>query len=103
MSRTRPSLRAAIGGGLAGPSRGNARVSARERREVYWAWRRIHHEGAQGWRTRAMADRIEVKSHDQPDEVRTPEKTRIELVKVGPVTLGRLTFQPGWRWSECIK
>jgi len=50
-----------------------------------------------------MADRIEVKSHDQPDEVRTPEKTRIELVHVGPVTLGRLTFQPGWRWSECIK
>jgi len=50
-----------------------------------------------------MADRIEVKSHDQPDELRTPQKTRIELVQVGPLTLGRLTFQPGWRWSECIK
>ena len=50
-----------------------------------------------------MADRVEVKSHDTPDETRTPDKTRIELVHVGPVTLGRLTFQPGWRWSECIK
>jgi len=50
-----------------------------------------------------VADRVEVKSHDTPDETRTPDKTRIELVHVGPVTLGRLTFQPGWRWSECIK
>ena len=50
-----------------------------------------------------MADQIEVKSHDAPDETRTPDKTRIEVVKVGPTTLSRLTFQPGWRWSECIK
>ena len=50
-----------------------------------------------------MADRIEVKSHNTPDETRTPDKTRIELVHVGPLTLGRTTLQPGWRWSECIK
>jgi mannose-6-phosphate isomerase-like protein (cupin superfamily) len=50
-----------------------------------------------------MADHIEVKSHDAADETRTPDKTRVEVVRVGPVTLGRLTFQPGWRWSECIK
>ena len=50
-----------------------------------------------------MADRIEVKSHDTPDETRTPEKTRVEIVHVGPLALGRLTMQPGWRWSECIK
>jgi mannose-6-phosphate isomerase-like protein (cupin superfamily) len=50
-----------------------------------------------------MADKIEVKSHDTPDETRTPDKTRVELVTVGPLTVGRLTLQPGWRWSECIK
>jgi mannose-6-phosphate isomerase-like protein (cupin superfamily) len=50
-----------------------------------------------------MADRIEVKSHDTPDETRTPAKTRVEIVHVGPLALGRLTMEPGWRWSECIK
>ena len=50
-----------------------------------------------------MADRIEVKSHETPDETRTPDKTRLEIVRVGAVTLGRVTLQPGWRWSDCIK
>ena len=37
---------------------------------------------------------------DSPDETRAPEKTRAELVRVGSTTVGRLTLQPGWRWSE---
>ncbi len=40
---------------------------------------------------------------DSPDETRTPDKTRAELVRVGSTTVGRLTLEPGWRWSECIK
>ena len=40
---------------------------------------------------------------DTPDEVRAPEKTRVEVVHLEGVTLGRFTFNPGWRWSECIK
>ena len=40
---------------------------------------------------------------DSPDETRTPEKTRAELVRVGSTTVARLTLQPGWQWSECIK
>jgi hypothetical protein len=40
---------------------------------------------------------------DSPDETRTPEKTRVDVVHVGNTTAARLTFQPGWRWSECIK
>jgi hypothetical protein len=43
------------------------------------------------------------KSHDNPDEVRTPDKTRVEVVRLEGYTLGRFTFQPGWRWSECVK
>jgi hypothetical protein len=40
---------------------------------------------------------------DTPDETRTLEKTRVELVRLAGTTLGRFTFQPGWRWSECVK
>lgn len=48
-------------------------------------------------------EKLETKSHDTPDEVRTPNKTRVEVVKLGGFTLGRFIFQPGWRWSECVK
>jgi len=43
------------------------------------------------------------KSHDRPDERRTPPKTQVDLVRLEGFTFGRFTFQPGWRWSECIK
>lgn len=46
---------------------------------------------------------FEVKSHDSPDEVRSPNKTRVEVVQLSGVTIGRFKFEPGWRWSECIK
>jgi hypothetical protein len=47
--------------------------------------------------------RFEAKSHDSPDEVREPNKTRVEVVRLSDATLGRFKLQPGWRWSECIK
>ena len=47
--------------------------------------------------------KLETKSHDTPDEVRAPNKTRVEIVRLGGFTLGRFIFQPGWRWSECVK
>ena len=40
---------------------------------------------------------------DSPDETRAPDKTRIDLVRAGDTTAGRFSFQPGWKWSECIK
>ena len=40
---------------------------------------------------------------DSPDETRTPEKTRMDVVRVGNTTAARLRFEPGWKWSECIK
>ena len=43
------------------------------------------------------------KSFDSPDETRTPDKTKVEVVKLGATTAARTTFQPGWKWSECIK
>ncbi len=46
---------------------------------------------------------IETKSLDRPDETRTPDKTNVSVVHLGDATVARLTVQPGWRWSECIK
>ncbi len=39
---------------------------------------------------------------DSPDEARTFEKGRFDLYRVGPTTLGRATYEPGWRWSEHV-
>jgi hypothetical protein len=46
---------------------------------------------------------IETRNFESPDETRTPEKTTVELVNVPGGQIGRYTFQPRWRWSECIK
>jgi hypothetical protein len=46
---------------------------------------------------------VEQGSFDSPDETRTPDKTKIEVVNLGTTTAARITFQPGWKWSECIK
>ncbi len=39
---------------------------------------------------------------DHPTEVRTFERGRFELYEVGPATLGRATYEPGWRWSQHV-
>ena len=39
---------------------------------------------------------------DRPTDTRTFEKGRFELYRVGPMTLGRATYEPGWRWSEHV-
>jgi len=36
---------------------------------------------------------------DQPDEVRDFPKGKFELVRIGGMTIGRASYQPGWRWS----
>lgn len=47
--------------------------------------------------------RVEWRDFETPDETRTPDKTTVELVSLAGGQIGRYTFQPGWRWSECIK
>lgn len=46
---------------------------------------------------------LETKSFDSPDETRSPETTKLEVVQLGSTIAARATFQPGWKWSECIK
>jgi quercetin dioxygenase-like cupin family protein len=45
---------------------------------------------------------VVLKRFDRPDEVRHMTKGRFELVRLGGVTVGRATYEPGWRWSEHV-
>ena len=36
---------------------------------------------------------------EEPDETRVFEKGRFEIVRVGGVTIGRASYEPGWKWS----
>ncbi len=47
--------------------------------------------------------KLQVKPHSSPDEVRTPSKTRVEVVHLAGFAIGRFNLEPGWRWSQCIK
>jgi quercetin dioxygenase-like cupin family protein len=49
----------------------------------------------------AMLDMV-LKRFEQPDEVRHLVKGRFELVRLGGLTIGRATYEPGWRWSEHV-
>jgi hypothetical protein len=40
-----------------------------------------------------------LKRFDQPDETRTFPKGKFELVSIGGMTIGRATYDPGWKWS----
>lgn len=40
-----------------------------------------------------------IKRFEQPDEVRTFEKGKFEIVKIGSMTIGRASYEPGWKWS----
>lgn len=40
-----------------------------------------------------------LKRFDNPDETRTFARGKFETVTLGGMTLGRATYQPGWKWS----
>ena len=45
---------------------------------------------------------IRGKHFTSPDETRTFEKGKVEIIRVGGVTMGLGTFEPGWRWSQHV-
>jgi len=45
----------------------------------------------------------EHKYFKSPDEVRTFEKGKLELLNMNGGVIGRLTLEPGWRWSQHVK
>ncbi len=40
-----------------------------------------------------------LKSFDDPDEITIFDKGKFETVSLGGMTIGRATYQPGWKWS----
>jgi quercetin dioxygenase-like cupin family protein len=40
-----------------------------------------------------------LKRFEHPDEVRTFEKGKFEVIHLGGMTIGRASYEPGWKWS----
>ncbi len=47
--------------------------------------------------------KMQSKKLEKPDELRTFDKGKLELITLGGVTFGRATLQPGWKWSTSLK
>lgn len=45
---------------------------------------------------------VVLKRFENPDEVRLFEKGKFEIVHIGSITVGRATYEPGWKWSEHV-
>jgi quercetin dioxygenase-like cupin family protein len=45
---------------------------------------------------------VVLRRFETPDEVREMVKGRFEIVRLAGMTIGRATYQPGWRWSEHV-
>jgi hypothetical protein len=43
-----------------------------------------------------------LKRFDTPDEARTFDKGKLEIVTIAGQTLGRATYEPGWKWSAHV-
>ena len=46
---------------------------------------------------------LEIGDFSAPDETRAPDKTKVDIVRMGGTSAARMSLEPGWRWSECIK
>lgn len=45
---------------------------------------------------------VVLRRFESPDETREMQKGKFELVRIGGLTIGRATYEPGWRWSEHV-
>jgi hypothetical protein len=43
-----------------------------------------------------------LKTFENPDETRIFDKGKFEIVTIGSLTIGRASYQPGWKWSEHV-
>jgi hypothetical protein len=48
-------------------------------------------------------DKTEHRSFQAPDETRDFPNGRAEILRIGGGEVGRLVFEPGWRWSNDVK
>jgi quercetin dioxygenase-like cupin family protein len=45
---------------------------------------------------------VVMKRFENPDETRRFEKGIFEIIRIGGMTIGRASYEPGWRWSEHV-
>jgi len=50
-----------------------------------------------------MTTEVILKRFEHPDETRIFEKGRFETVRLGGLTIGRASYEPGWRWSTHVR
>jgi hypothetical protein len=43
-----------------------------------------------------------LKRFESPDETRQMIKGRFDIVRLGGLTIGRATYEPGWKWSAHV-
>lgn len=43
-----------------------------------------------------------LRSFEKPDETRLFEKGRLDIVRIGGMTIARAKYEPGWKWSEHV-
>jgi hypothetical protein len=55
--------------------------------------------GEEGDISEVSTSGVEARSFDAADETRT----EVEIVRIGGTSASRMSLEPGWRWSECIK
>src|SRR6266851_5081139 len=67
------------------------------------AQRKEAHEPTGKGEVSAMTGKAEQKSFDTPDETRMFDHGVLHLLQIGGGEVGRLTLQPGWRWSQDVK
>ncbi|MGH6783636.1 MAG: cupin [Sphingomicrobium sp.] len=46
--------------------------------------------------------KVILRRFEQPDELRTFPKGKFEIVHIGGMTVGRATYEPGWKWSDDV-
>jgi hypothetical protein len=50
-----------------------------------------------------VPETYELLSLGSPHEAREFDKGKLELFRVCGAVVGRATFEPGWKWSTCVK
>jgi Cupin domain len=53
-------------------------------------------------RGKIMKTDVILKRFEQPDEAREMMFGKFEIVHIGGLTIGRATYQPGWKWSTHV-
>ncbi|WP_413289545.1 cupin domain-containing protein [Bdellovibrio sp. HCB337] len=53
--------------------------------------------------THRHEEKVEVKSFDRPREIRNFPNGHLELIEVYGRVIGRVTLEPGWKWSESVQ